>query len=74
MPLLPLLLSTKVNSHVKVSDAGCKRGIRSRAARPPCATLASSAEMCYIRNPHHRPVCCVLTHVTAHILLSFVSA
>lgn len=70
---LPLLLSSKANSHLKVSDSGCKRGIRSCAACLLCAAFALPAEMCCIRNPHHRPVCCALTHVTAHILLSCVS-
>lgn len=39
----------------------------------PVCSFASSAEMCYIRNAHHKPVCRVLTPVTAHIL-SCVSA
>lgn len=64
-----------------VSDAGSKSGIRAvTAALVLCSIFPPCSPCCLCRNTLHKKIpswtclSCVLTHVTAHILLSFVSA
>lgn len=64
-----------------VLDAGSKSGIRAAtAALVLCSIFPACSPCCLCRNTLHKKfpswtcLSCVLTHVTAHILLSFVSA